>query len=88
MLKPKENVSPTTTTQSKLRLSLQGEVTPQAEINIRLGAEDGLKGNGEGNLKLIYESPSENVQMQGSYSLQSGQFSFTLGNIVRRNFII
>ena len=88
MLKPKENVSPTTTTQSKLRLSLQGEVTPQAEINIRLGAEDGLKGKGEGNLKLIYESPSENVQMQGSYSLQSGQFSFTLGNIVRRNFII
>ena len=81
-------VTPVTTTQSKLRLSLQGEVTPQAEINIRLGAEDGLKGKGEGNLKLIYESPSENVQMQGSYTLQSGQFSFTLGNIVRRNFII
>ena len=81
-------VTPVTTTQSKLRLSLQGEVTPQAEINIRLGAEDGLKGEGEGNLKLIYESPSENVQMQGSYTLQSGQFSFTLGNIVRRNFII
>ena len=88
LLKPKKKVSPSTTTQSKLRLSLIGEVTPQAEINIRLGAEDGLKGKGEGNLKLIYESPSENVQMQGSYTLQSGQFSFTLGNIVRRNFII
>ena len=88
LLKPKKKVSASTTTQSKLRLSLVGEVTPQAEINIRLGAEDGLKGKGEGNLKLIYESPSENVQMQGSYTLQSGQFSFTLGNIVRRNFII
>ena len=87
LLQPKAS-APSTTTQSKLRLSLQGEVTPQAEINIRLGAEDGIKGRGEGNLKLIYESPSENVQMQGSYTLQSGLFSFSLGNIVRRNFTI
>ena len=86
LLKPKKTVSPVA--QSKLRLSLQGEVTPQAEINIRLGAEDGIRGKGEGNLKLIYESPSENVQMQGSYTLQSGLFSFSLGNIVRRNFTI
>ena len=87
LLQPKAS-APSTTTHSKLRLSLQGEVTPQAEINIRLGAEDGIKGRGEGNLKLIYESPSENVQMQGSYTLQSGLFSFSLGNIVRRNFTI
>ena len=74
--------------QSKLRLSLQGEVTPQAEINILLSGDDAIKGKGEGNLKLVYESPSENIQMQGGYTLQSGQFSFSLGNIVRRNFVI
>ena len=73
---------------SRLRLSLQGEVTPDANLNIKLGAEDGIKGKGEGNLKLVYEYPSENVQLQGAYTLQSGQFDFSLGNIVRRNFII
>ena len=88
LLIPQQPTKIQTTTQSKLRLSLQGEVTPLAEINIQLGAEDVIKGKGEGNLKLIYESPSENVQMQGSYTLQSGQFSFSLGNIVRRNFTI
>lgn len=73
---------------SRLRLSMQGEVTPDANINIKLGAEDGIKGKGEGNLKLVYESPSENIQLQGTYTLQSGQFDFSLGNIVRRNFTI
>jgi hypothetical protein len=74
--------------ESRLRLSMQGEVTPDANINIKLGADDGLKGKGEGNLKLVYEYPSENVQLQGAYTLQTGQFDFSLGNIVRRNFTI
>lgn len=73
---------------SRMRLSIQGEVTPEAEIYIKLGAEDGLRGRGEGNLKLVYEYPSENVQMQGSFTLQSGQFDFSLANIVRRKFTI
>lgn len=74
--------------ESRLRLSMQGEVTPDANINIKLGADDGLRGKGEGNLKLVYEYPSEDVQLQGAYTLQTGQFDFSLGNIVRRNFTI
>ena len=85
---PQQTSTQTAQPESKLRLSLQGEVTPDANIHIKLGGEDGIKGNGEGNLKLVYESPSENVQMQGTYTLQSGQFSYSLGNIVRRNFTI
>ena len=73
---------------SRTRLSLQGEITPDAEINISLGGESGIKGRGEGNLKLVYENPSNDVQMQGSYTLQSGKFDFSLANIVRRNFTI
>ena len=87
ILLPK-SVEAATPLQSKLRLSLQGEVTPQAEINILLAGEDAIKGKGEGNLKLVYETPSENIQMQGSYTLHTGNFSFSLGNIVRRNFTI
>ena len=88
LLKPKEKKVKTNKPESRMRLSLQGEVTPQAEINIKLGADDGIRGKGEGNLKLVYEYPSENVQMQGTYTLQSGQFAYSLGNIVRRNFTI
>ena len=85
---PQQTSTQATKPESRLRLSLQGEVTPDANIHIKLGGEDGIKGNGEGNLKLVYESPSENVQMQGTYALRSGQFSYSLGNIVRRNFTI
>lgn len=84
----KKPTAKTNQPESRLRLSLQGEVTPDANINIKLGAEDGIKGKGEGNLKLVYEYPSESVQLQGTYTLQSGQFDFSLGNIVRRNFTI
>jgi hypothetical protein len=77
ILIPKQETVENTPLQSKLRLSLQGEVTPQAEINILLSGDDAIKGKGEGNLNLVYESPSENIQMQGGYTLQSGQFSFS-----------
>ena len=74
---------------SKLRLNLKNvEVTRQADICIKLGAEDNIRGYGEGNLNLVYEAPSNNVQMQGTYTMHSGQFAFSLGNIVRRNFVI
>ena len=88
LLQPKKEKVKVNKPESRMRLSLQGEVTPLAEINIKLGADDGIKGRGEGNLKLVYEYPSENIQMQGTYTLQSGQFDFSLGNVVRRNFTI
>ena len=87
-LVPKQETKDNTPIKSKLRLVIQADVTPLAEINIRLTGEDAIKGKGEGNIKMVYESPSENITMQGDYTLQSGQFSFSLGNIVRRNFVI
>ncbi len=88
LLQPKKVEVTDATPKSRLRLSIQGEVTPDADITIKLGGEDGIRGRGEGNLKLVYEYPSENIQMQGTYTLQSGKFDFSLGNIVRRNFTI
>lgn len=73
---------------TKLLLSLQIEATPTAEINIKLGGDDGIRGRGEGNLKINYDDSSQEVQMLGTYTLQSGLFSYALGNIVRRNFDI
>jgi hypothetical protein len=87
ILIPKISSTPTAQT-SKMKLTLAGEVTPQADINIILEGQDIIKGKGEGNLKLIYDYPSEDIQMQGSYVIQSGLFSFSLGNIVKRDFTI
>jgi hypothetical protein len=83
-----ESSSTPTAQASKMRLTLAGEVTPQADINIILEGQDIIKGKGEGNLKLTYDYPSEDIQMQGSYVIQSGLFSFSLGNIVKRDFTI
>lgn len=85
------NNSTTTTAipkQAKLLLSLQLEATPTADINILLGRDDGIRGRGEGNLKITYDDSTEDVQMLGTYTLQSGVFSYSLGNIVRRSFDI
>jgi hypothetical protein len=75
-------------TQSKLLLSLQIEVTPTADINILLGRDDGIRGKGEGNVQLTYDDSTNDIQLLGTYTLQSGVFSYSIGNIVRRNFNI
>lgn len=74
--------------QAKLLLSLQIEATPTADIHIKLGGDDGIRGRGEGNVKINYDDSSGNIQMLGTYTLQSGVFSYALGNIVRRSFDI
>ena len=85
---PSTNTSVDIPNRAKLLLSLQLEVTPTADINIKLGGDDGIRGRGEGNLKITYDDSSEDIQMLGTYTLQSGLFSYALGNIVRRNFDI
>ena len=85
---PAEQVTKTPQKQAKLLLSLQLEATPTADINIKLGGDDGIRGRGEGNLKITYDDSTEDVQMLGTYTLQSGIFSYSLGNIVRRSFDI
>ena len=85
---PTKKVTKATKKQAKLLLSLQLEATPTADINIKLGADDGIRGRGEGNLKITYDDSTEDIQMLGTYTLQSGVFSYSLGNIVRRSFEI
>ena len=75
-------------TSTRVILSLQVEATPAAEINLRMGGDDGLRGRGEGNLKLNYDDRTGDVQLLGTYTLNSGTFTFSLGNIVRRSFDI
>lgn len=86
--KPTQTVVSTIPKTTKLILSLQVEANPTTEVNIKLGGEDGIRGRGEGNVKITYDDSSEEIQMLGTYTLQSGVFTYTIGNIVRRNFDI
>lgn len=90
LLTQPSNTTATTviTKQAKLLLSLQIEATPTADINILLGGDDGIRGRGEGNVKITYDDSTEDVQMLGTYTLQSGVFTYSIGNIVRRSFDI
>ena len=85
---PKKKKKTTIERGTRTKLSLQIEATPTAEINIKMGGDDGIRGRGEGNIQLSYDDSSGEVQMLGTYTLQLGLFTFTLGNIVRRNFTI
>jgi hypothetical protein len=88
LLRPTQTKARATESKSRTRLSLEGNVSPDADIIILLGGDDGIRGRGEGNLKLTYESPSENIEMQGNYTLHSGKFDYSIGNFVRRSFTI
>lgn len=85
---PQQPTSAPLPNRAKLLLSLQLEATPTAEINIKLGGDDGIRGRGEGNLKINYDDSTGDIQMLGTYTMQSGVFSYALGNIVRRSFDI
>ena len=73
---------------ARTTLSLQIEATPTTDIYIKMGSDDGIRGRGEGNVQINYDTSTEDISMLGTYTLQSGLFSFSLANIVRRNFDI
>lgn len=74
---------------AKLSLSMAIEATPDARLHLLLSdhSTDGIVCRGEGNLRLSFAG-DEDVRLIGTYSLVSGTFSYSLGNIVHRDFAI
>lgn len=74
---------------TKLTLNMAIEATPAARLHLLLSdhSSDGIICRGEGNLKLSF-SGDDDVRLIGRYALQSGTFSYSLGNIVHRDFTI
>jgi hypothetical protein len=65
------------------------EATPEARLHLLLSdhSSDGIVCRGEGNLKLSFTG-DEDIRLIGTYTLLSGTFSYSLGNIVHRDFVI
>lgn len=75
---------------SAILLDLKMSVTPEATISVLLDRQTGdcLRGRGEGDIRFTYSEPGSNMQMLGSFVLQSGTFGFTFQNVIRKEFQI
>lgn len=65
-------------------------VTPDAQLNLIMDPVGGdcIKAYGSGDLRMTYDSSSEDFKMFGTYTLERGNYNFTLQNIIIKDFII
>lgn len=77
-------------TSMEVVLNIRAEATPLLKAQLTLDQKNGdrLEGVGNGDLNFIYASKSKEMKMLGTYTLQSGKFNFTLGNIIHKDFDI
>jgi len=74
---------------SGMRMNFDLEVTPDAEVQIIFDPKVGdiLSGSGSGNLNMKI-STSGNFVMYGDFTIDKGEYLFTLGNVINKKFII
>jgi hypothetical protein len=75
---------------SDYNMNIAVNVTPDAQINLVMDPVGGdrIRAYGNGNLRLTYESSSEDLKMFGTYTLQRGNYNFTLQDIIIKDFTI
>lgn len=66
------------------------DLTPLARVHLVMNPHngDGLVGRGEGSIALTMHTNTDDIQLLGSVALQSGEFTYSIANIVRRAFAI
>lgn len=79
------NVAPPTA----YTIDLQGDITPDVQLFIIMDpiGGDQIKCTGHGNLRLTYNNNDE-MAMYGKYTLERGNYNFTLQDIIIKDFTI
>ncbi|MBN2212792.1 MAG: translocation/assembly module TamB [Bacteroidales bacterium] len=74
---------------SGIQLNFDLEVTPEAEVQMIFDPVVGdiLKGRGSGDLKLQINTLGK-FNMYGNYTVEEGEYLFTLLNVINRKFLI
>lgn len=74
---------------NRLRLNLDLEVTPDAEVQIIFDSKIGdiIKGTGSGNIEMEINTLGD-FKMFGDYVIADGDYLFTLQNIINKRFSI
>ena len=82
-----KTVIPENKKDKKFTLSINADVTEDANVNIHLPSNMGnISANGVGNIRLGLES--DKLSLYGDYLINDGTFVFNFQNLVRRNFDI
>lgn len=76
--------------ETQYEIELKVGITPQAEIDLVMDpiSGDKIKSNGSGNMRMVYKSKGNDLQMFGVYTLDKGTYNFTLQDIIIKDFII
>ena len=87
----KEKEKPTASSETNVivKTNLQIEVTPDAAMELIIDPKSGdmISGNGNGNLRVEFDSKSP-VKLFGTYTINKGNYQFTLQNVIRKDFKI
>ena len=75
---------------TRILLAMNIDVDQHLLAQLVLGERNGdiLQGRGDGSLRFTYDSQNEDIKLMGNYILQQGTLDFTVGNIIRRQFVI
>jgi hypothetical protein len=81
-----EPLQPATKT-SAFEMNLDLVTTPDAKVQINFSSSIGdvIYGQGNGNLRLIYDKES-NFYIYGNYEIEKGDYLFTLQNVIGKKF--
>ncbi len=85
-----QTIQPSAPPTNPFLMNLNLDVTPAATVHLRFDSRtgDGISGKGDGNLRMRWDASRGDVQLFGTYTLQQGLFSYTVANIIRRDFRI
>ena len=74
---------------SGIKMNFDVQATPDAEVQIIFDSKMGdvIKGKGNGNLRLEI-TPTGDFNMFGDYTIESGDYLFTLQNVINKKFTV
>lgn len=86
---PVKNVQMPVSSRAGIDLNIDLEITPDAEIQIIFDETVGdvIKASGSGNLNVNFAKKG-NLEISGDYIIESGDYLFTLGNVLNKSFSI
>lgn len=78
------------TMHTKINLDMQLEATPDAQVQLIMDQRQGdvIRAQGNGALRLTYDSQTSDFGMYGNYEITKGDYRFTIQSIISRKFNI
>jgi hypothetical protein len=75
---------------TEMNIVINLEATPDAQVQLIMDSRQGdvIKGSGNGNLRLLYNTRDSDFRMYGNYEITKGEYLFTIQSIIPRKFDI